>query len=333
MSIELADIRAAAARIKGRVLRTPVRRSEWLSGVSGADVHLKLEVVQPTSSFKIRGAFNAALRVHEDAAAGKPPRLVTASAGNHGRGLAQAARILDLPLTVFIAADAPRAKVDAIRAAGAELRECADYDEAERQAKAYAAGGGGLRISPYSHPDVIAGAGTIALELLEDLPSIDMVVVPVGGGGLIGGVAIAVKALSPSTRVIGVEVAASCPFTRSLAAGRLVTIEVGPSLADGLTGNLDPRPSPRHRPRGRRRGRRGRRAAAAATPRRPRHARASGHRGGGSRGPGRGARGAHRRAGDRRGDPDRRKYRSRSPDRRSALDHQISKSPDFQITW
>ena len=242
MPIELADIRAAAARlfVNGRVLRTPVRRSEWLSDASGADVHLKLEVVQPTSSYKIRGAFNAALRVHERAGTDEPPRLVTASAGNHGRALAHAARALHLPLTVFIAADAPRAKVDAIRAAGAELRECADYDEAERQAKAHAAGGGGLFISPYSHPDVIAGAGTIALELLEDLPSIDTVVVPVGGGGLISGVAIAVKALSPSTRVIGVEVAASCPFTRSLAAGRLVTIEVGPSLADGLTGNLDP---------------------------------------------------------------------------------------------
>jgi len=240
--ITLDDIRAAAARLEvhGGVLRTPLRRSEWLSAASGADVHLKLEVVQPTSSFKIRGAFNAALRVRERAGTSEPPRLVTASAGNHGRGLALAARALDLHLTVFIPADAPRAKVDAIRAAGAELRECADYDEAERQAKAHAAGGGGLWISPYSHPDVIAGAGTIGLELLEDLPSIGAVVVPVGGGGLVSGIAIAVKALSPSTRVIGVEVAASCPFTRSLAAGRLVTIDVGPSLADGLTGNLDP---------------------------------------------------------------------------------------------
>lgn len=240
MSIALAHIRAAAARIHGRVLRAPVRRSEWLSGVSGADVHLKLEVVQPTSSYKVRGAFNAALRVRERGGAGKVPKLVTASAGNHGRALAYAARVLGLPLTVFIAADAPRAKVDAIRAAGAELRECSNYDEAERQAKAHAAGGGGLFISPYSHPDVIAGAGTIGLELVEDLPSIDTVIVPVGGGGLISGVGIAVKALSPSARVIGVEVSASCPFTKSLAAGHLVTIEVGPSLADGLTGNLDP---------------------------------------------------------------------------------------------
>ena len=221
-------------------MRTPVRQSEWLSRQGKTDVYLKLEVVQPTNSYKIRGAFTAALVVRERAGAGVPPRLVTASAGNHGRALARAAGALTLPLTVFIAANAPRAKVDAIRAAGAELVECADYDEAERKAKAHAAAGGGLYISPYSHADVIAGAGTIGLELLQDLPSLDAVIVPVGGGGLISGIAIAVKALSPSTRIIGVEVSASCPFTRSLAAGRLVTIDVGPSLADGLTGNLDP---------------------------------------------------------------------------------------------
>ena len=239
MTVALADVRAAAVRIQGRVLRTPVRRSEWLSRSDGADVHLKLEALQPTSSYKIRGAFNAALRVRERAGAGAP-QLVTASAGNHGRALAFAARALQLPLTVFIAKTAPRAKVDAIRAAGAGLRECRDYDEAEREAKAFAAGGGGLYISPYSHADVIAGAGTIALELLEDLPSLDAVVVPIGGGGLVSGIGIAMKALSPRTRVIGVEAAASSPFTSSLAAGHLVTIDVGDSLADGLTGNLDP---------------------------------------------------------------------------------------------
>src|SRR5262249_25078707 len=129
---------------------------------------------------------------------------------------------------------------DAIARSGAELRPCADYDEAEREAKAFARGGGGVYLSPYSHPDVIAGAGTIALELIAQEPHLDAVIVPIGGGGLIGGIAIALKARSPDTRVIGVECAASCPFTASLAAGRLVTIEVAPSLADGLTGNLDP---------------------------------------------------------------------------------------------
>lgn len=230
--IEIDHIRAAAGRIAPHILRSPIRRSEWLSRTAG-NVHLKLEVIQPTSSYKIRGAFNAALRVGHQ-------RLVTASAGNHGRAMSYAARTLNLPLTVFIAATAPAAKIEPIRASGADVRTCRDYDEAERAAKEYAAGGSGLFISPYSHPDVIAGAGTIGVELIEDCSPLDAVVVPVGGGGLISGIAIAIKALSPRTRVIGVEVAASCPFTQSLAAGRLVTIDVRPSLADGLTGNLDP---------------------------------------------------------------------------------------------
>ena len=232
------DIAAARARIHGQIIESPLRHSERLS-TDDAAILLKLEVVQPTSSYKIRGAVNAAKRLVE-ANGGTTPRIVTASAGNHGRALAYACRVLQLPLVVFIAADAPRAKIDAIRAAGADLRECPDYDGAEREAKARAAAGDGVYISPYSHPDVIAGAGTIGLELLEQAPGIDTVVLPIGGGGLISGVGIALKAANPSIRVIGVEVEASCPFTRSLAAGRLVTIDVRPSLADGLTGNLDP---------------------------------------------------------------------------------------------
>jgi threonine dehydratase len=201
-------------------------------------VFLKLEVVQPTSSYKIRGALNAALKLRENAV--ENVRLVTASAGNHGRALAFAAASLNLPLTVFIPGDAPRSKIDAIRASGAELRFCPNYDEAERQAKRFAAESSAVYISPYSHPDVIAGAGTVMLEVLDDLPSPDCVVVPVGGGGLLSGIGIATKARTPSTQVIGVEVEASHPFTASLAAGHLVTIDVGPSIADGLTGNLDP---------------------------------------------------------------------------------------------
>jgi threonine dehydratase len=236
--ISLADIVAARARIGRVAFETPLRACEWLSTADAA-VLLKLEIVQPTCSYKIRGAFNAAQRLC-DGSEDPAPRLVTASAGNHGRALAFAARMLNLPLVVFIAGDAPRAKQDAIRAAGADLRESVDYDAAEREAKAYAASGNGTYISPYSHPDVIAGAGTIGLELIDQQPRLDAVVVPVGGGGLISGIGIAVKAVSPSTRVIGVEVSASCPFTRSLEAGRLVTIDVQASLADGLTGNLDP---------------------------------------------------------------------------------------------
>jgi threonine dehydratase len=201
-------------------------------------VFLKLETLQPAFSFKIRGAFNAVLRLVEEA--GEAPPLVTASAGNHGRALAHAARAAGLRLTVYAPATAPRIKLDAIREAGAELRTCADYDEAEARAKEHAASGQGLFISPYSHPDVIAGAGTIGLEILEELPDVDTIVVPVGGGGLIGGIAIAAAAIADRVAIVGVEAAASPAFTRSLAAGRIVEVDVQPTLADGLAGNLDP---------------------------------------------------------------------------------------------
>lgn len=167
------------------------------------------------------------------------PPLVTASAGNHGRALAYAARAAGLALTVYVPETAPRTKIEAIRRTGATLKTCRDYDDAESRAKQHGASGGALFISPYSHPDVIAGAGTIGLEILEEQPRLDTIVVPVGGGGLVSGMAIAIKAVSPGVSVVGVEVEASSPFTHGLAAGRIVTIEVRPTLADGLAGNLD----------------------------------------------------------------------------------------------
>jgi threonine dehydratase len=210
-----------------------------LSAAAGGDVFLKLETLQPTFSYKIRGAFNAVLTLVEQQGADVPP-LVTASAGNHGLALAYAAHAAGLALTVYVPVDAPRTKIDAIRRTGARLRTCRDYDEAESLAKRHGADGSALFVSPYSHPDVIAGAGTIGLEILEEQPDIDAIVVPVGGGGLVSGIAIAVNALSTRPTVVGVEVEASSPFTQSLAAGRIVTIEVRPTLADGLSGNLDP---------------------------------------------------------------------------------------------
>jgi threonine dehydratase len=232
------------------VLRTPLRRSEWLSTIAGGHVSLKLESLQPTFSYKLRGAFNAVLKLAQTEVRSPKtevrevrgaPALVTASAGNHGRAMAHAAAAVGLRLTVYVPAHAPRTKLDAIRRAGAELRTCADYDEAERQAKEHAARGEGLFISPYSHPDVIAGAGTIGLEILEDDPTIDTIVVAIGGGGLISGIAIAAHELNRGrTAVIGVEAQASTPFTQGLAAGRIVPVDVRPTLADGLAGNLDP---------------------------------------------------------------------------------------------
>jgi threonine dehydratase len=216
------------------VLRTPLRHSAWLSEAAGRDVFLKLETLQPTYSYKIRGATNALLQL---ASAGSRAPVVTASAGNHGRAMAFAAREAGIPLTVYVPEHAPRTKLDAIRALGAELRPCRDYDEAERMAKAHGATGRAIFISPYAHPDVIAGAGTVALEILDDLPEVTTIVAAIGGGGLISGISIAA---ADRAEAAGVEVEASTPFTTSLRAGRITEIEVGDTLADGLSGNLDP---------------------------------------------------------------------------------------------
>jgi threonine dehydratase len=235
----LADVLCARRRIAPYVRRTPLVHSTWLSEVSNARAALKLESLQPSHSFKIRGAYNAVIARLERAR--RPKRLVTASAGNHGRALAAAAETFELPLIVFTPADAPAAKRDAISRHGAELRANArDYDEAERLAKAFARETDAEFISAYSDPDVIAGAATIALELFEDAPDTTALIVPIGGGGLISGVACAAKALAAHCEVIGVEVEASCAFQTSVRAGKLVPIIPGPTLADGLGGNPDP---------------------------------------------------------------------------------------------
>ena len=204
--------------------------------MAGADVFLKLETLQPTFSYKLRGATNAVLKLAQRT--GKhPPPVVTASAGNHGRAMAYAAAAAGMQLTVYVPEHAPRTKIDAIRALGADVRPCRDYDEAEHRAKEHGARGIGVFISPYAHPDVIAGAGTVALEILEDLPDVQTILASIGGGGLISGIALACES---RVEAAGVEVAASTPFTTSLAAGRITPIAVSDSLADGLTGNLDP---------------------------------------------------------------------------------------------
>jgi threonine dehydratase len=154
--------------------------------------------------------------------------------------MAWAVRAGGMQLTVYAPEHAPRTKLEAIAASGAILVPCTDYDAAERRAKEHAAREGALFISPYNHPDVIAGAGTIGLEILDEWPDVDVIVVPIGGGGLISGIALAIHGASANARVAGVEVEASCPFTRGIEAGRIVEIDVRPTLADGLAGNLDP---------------------------------------------------------------------------------------------
>ena len=233
------DILAARQRLHGEVDITPLRQSDWLASAVGSPVALKLECVQRTGSFKIRGALNALLG-RRDRAAADPRRVVTASAGNHGRAIALAAATIGIRATVFAPRGAPATKLDAIRRHGAELRLESTYDDAERAARAFAREQDVPFVSAYNDADVIAGAGTVALELFEAEPSPATVVVPVGGGGLISGVALAAKSIAPGVRVVGVEAAASCAMSTSLRAGRISAIHPQPTLADGLAGNLEP---------------------------------------------------------------------------------------------
>jgi threonine dehydratase len=241
--VEIADIIAARRRIAPHIRRTPLFSSAWLSGAAGADVRLKLESLQLTNSFKFRGAVNATASFIERRRAQHRPagRIVTASAGNHGRAMACAAERFGLGLVVFTPASAPRAKLDHIARHGADLRAAPTYEDAERMAKAFAAATGATYISPYSHPDVIAGAATVAVEILEDWPEVDTILAAVGGGGLVSGIAIAAGALAAGrVDVVGVECEASPAFHEALEAGHIVEVEVQPTLADGLAGNMDP---------------------------------------------------------------------------------------------
>lgn len=236
--IPVDEIRAARGRLAAHLPPTPLIHSPWLSTSASAEVRLKLESLQVTRSFKVRGALNALMQL---AARTPRPVVVTASAGNHGRGIAWAAERLGLRAVVFTPASAPQAKLGPIASHGADLRPiAADYEDAERMAIECARSTGGVFVSAYSHEDVIAGGGTVALEIREAWPEVDTMVVPIGGGGLISGIARLAKAVNPPIRVVGVEAAMSCAFFTARAAGRMVPITVGETLADGLAGNADP---------------------------------------------------------------------------------------------
>ncbi|GAA0742942.1 threonine/serine dehydratase [Dactylosporangium roseum] len=226
--VRLDDIRAAAARISGLVVRTPLLPCPWAD-----ELWLKPESLQPIGAFKLRGATNALHRLdleHRDAG------VVTHSSGNHGQALAYAGRALGIPVTVVMPDVSTPLKIEATRGYGAEVIL---VPQAQREivARQLVAERGLTLIPPYDHPDIIAGQGTVGLEIFEDLSSVDVVVVPVGGGGLSSGVATAVKALAPHVAVIGVEPAVAADAAESLAAGM---VRVWPearmlsTVADGL---------------------------------------------------------------------------------------------------
>jgi threonine dehydratase len=235
--VSLAEVEGAARRIAPLVTATPLLHSLWLSDLTRGDVWLKVELVQRTGSYKVRGAANAIVRLKE-----RRPDLtavVTASAGNHGQAVALVAASFGVRARVYVPAYAPAAKRSALRRLGAEVIETPTYDDAEAQAREESVRTGTPYVSPYNDPDIIAGAGTVALEMLRERPDLDAFVVPLGGGGLLSGTAVTVRGLAPGAVIVGVEADASPVFTAALAAGKPVVVAVGETLADGLAGNMD----------------------------------------------------------------------------------------------
>jgi len=230
--VTLADVRAAHERIRSGIYRSPCPASVPLSDLTGATIFCKLDLLQRTGSFKERGARNALLLL--DAAA-RARGVVAASAGNHALGLAYHGRALGIPVTVVMPRFAPLVKVATCRRMGAKvILEGESFEDARQLAGAIAATEGLNRIHGFDDPRVIAGQGTVALEILEDVPDVEAIVVPVGGAGLLAGVALTAKALNPAIRIIAVEPASAGSLSASLAAGRPVQVPVRPTLADGL---------------------------------------------------------------------------------------------------
>ena len=230
--ITLQDILDAAERIKGGVQRTPCPPSAPLSFATGCEIFCKLEYLQRTGSFKERGARNALLRLADDR---KRRGVITASAGNHALGLTYHARLLDVPVTVVMPRFAPLTKISNCQQLGANvLLEGTNIDEARQHAMKLVEKNGFTYINGYDHPDVIAGQGTLGLEILEQVPEFDAVIVPVGGAGLIAGIAVAIKARKPSVQIIGVEPRRAASFQAALDAGRPLHVSMQPTLADGL---------------------------------------------------------------------------------------------------
>ncbi|MBR0554554.1 hydroxyectoine utilization dehydratase EutB [Ciceribacter sp. L1K23] len=236
LPVTLADVRRASQRIEGRVVRTPLVHSRSLSDLSGQPVHLKLETRQPIGAFKLRGAMNAILALDDKS---RRRGLVTASTGNHGRAVAYAASELGVPATICMSSLVPANKVDAIRALGAEVRIVGvSQDDAQEEVERLVEERGLTAIPPFDNVDVVAGQGTIGLEILEEIPDVDAVLVPLSGGGLAGGIAVAIKELQPKVRLTGISMERGAAMNASIAAGRPVAVREEETLADSLGGGI-----------------------------------------------------------------------------------------------
>jgi threonine dehydratase len=238
LSVAPADLLAARNVVQRHAWRTPLVPSAALGSIAGCSAYLKMECWQHTGSFKVRGALSKLSSLSPDE---WERGVITASAGNHGLGVAFASQVLGLPaVTIFVPEGAPRAKVERLRAFNCQIQRAgADYDAAHAIAEAQAKARGATYVSAYDDPLVVAAQGTVGLEVMEDLPRVDILLVPVGGGGLIAGVAIAAKAINPRARILGVQPEASPSAYLSLRDGRAhETYPAGPTICDGLAGGF-----------------------------------------------------------------------------------------------
>jgi threonine dehydratase len=235
--LSLSDVQAAQKEVAPFITCTPLVYSVYLSKLCCAKIYLKLESQQITNSFKVRGAFNKLLHLTK-----REERLgiITASAGNHGQAVAYVAKKLGLSARIVVPTTTPHVKIEGIRRWGADLVLFGDcYDEAEAHAKMLAKKDGCAYISPYNDPLIIAGHGTVGLEIVEALSNVDDIIVPVGGGGLISGIAVAAKGLKPNVQIVGVQSEASPVMYESLKLGRIVEAPKAETIAEGLSGGIE----------------------------------------------------------------------------------------------
>ncbi len=240
--VSIQDIRQAATRIAGRVHRTPVLTCAAIDGLAGASLFFKCENFQKVGAFKMRGATNAVLSLDDDDAA---RGVATHSSGNHAQALALAARLRGIPAFIVMPSNAPAVKRVAVEGYGAEIITCEPTLQArEETLNAVVERTGAVFVHPYDNEAIIAGQGTAALELLEEVPDLDVVMAPVGGGGLLSGTALAVKALAPEARVIAAEPTGADDAARSLTAGHIIPSVDPDTVADGLLTSLGERNFP-----------------------------------------------------------------------------------------
>lgn len=232
-AVTLQDVREAAERIRPYICRTPLLREKNMDKILGCQIYLKPEMLQITGAFKLRGALSKILTLTQ----GELDRgIITSSSGNHAQACAYAGQILDIHATVVIPEDAPKIKIENAKAMGAEVIVWhRKYDERWKKVREEVAEHGYTVVHPYEDYTVMAGQGTIALEIIEDLPSIDTVIVPIGGGGLISGISTFFKESNSNVRVIGVQAAASCAYYVSRQNGIPSEVSVLPTVADGLS--------------------------------------------------------------------------------------------------